>query len=260
MEAFYVSRQGTQEGPHPLTLILEKINTGYLRGEDFIFLSSKKEWILLSDFSETREPCQEAQRQRENTELSTVSAEEAPWFLLRKEEQLGPFTFGEILKQLRGGRVFEYEFVWTQSMATWQRIAECPAFQSENLENVNEEAPVKLGDKQKKFRRRDSRMGYWSTLVVHNHKKLWNAESLDLSVGGASVLLPKGSVDLGQVVVLHYRPTPEVPAFNIHCEVMSCSDFVGANEEKKDRVGLQFLSITKTLEAELKEIIQRRVA
>ncbi len=257
MQAFYVSRKGYQEGPHSLELIEDKILSGYLTSQDHIYDPSVNDWVLISKFKLTKGMSRRVSSQDEITQPLATLPPKTKWFLLRGESQEGPYEFNEIVEMLQSHKVYEYDYVWTSSMAAWERLSDCEHFQPEKLKPF-----LKLGHDgdQKQYRRRSARVELGSSMVLHNHKKLWNGAGFEVSIQGASIEVEGQSFRIGEMLVLHYRPSKMVPAFNAHCEVMSCRATNGANGTPKFRLGLKFIKVNTMARKALRELVAQKAA
>lgn len=248
MSVFYVSRQGKQEGPHSLQVIASKLNSGYLRSTDYIYDSAAKDWCLLNQFSSTKAHCKGAGD-------DSAGGEDA-WYLLRGDHQLGPYTYGEVIDLLQQKQAFDHDYIWKASMASWERVSDTEYFHPDFIvryqKNQGTKGPVH-------FRRKAPRVNLRSSLIVHNQRKLWNGDSFEVSQAGASIEVPKDHFIQGDVLVLHYRPSLEVPAFNVHCEIINIQD-TEKKEESKVRLGLRFIKVNNLAQKVLNQYLQQRAA
>jgi hypothetical protein len=253
VEVFYVSRNGHQEGPHSLELIEEKINSGYLAPHDHIYVANKKEWLVLIDYSETREFC----KKTVGVGTSKSSSDEQAWYILRGSDQVGPFAIGEIVNMLREKKAYEYDYVWSPQLSSWERISECHHFQPENLKGVIDSSH---NERDVFFRRRSARVEFGASLVVHNHRQVWNATGFELSAGGASIEVPKQTFRSGEILIIHFRPSKHVPAFNVECEVVTCVSSKKEGSQQSFRVGLRFLKINNNLRKVIDQVVAKGAA
>ncbi len=257
MEAFYVSRQGYQEGPHSLELIEDKIKSGYFSPNDYIYDAAGNEWVLLSRFKDTKETCKHLTKKDEITESLHVGPPENTWYLLRGDNQSGPYEYQEIAGMLQDKKAYEYDYVWSPSMTAWERVSECSFFQADKLKPFLK-ASKALDSKH--FRRKSARVEHGASLVFHNHKKLWNGTSFELSAGGASIEVEDKPFIQGEVIIVHYRPSKRVPAFNVHCEVVSCQGTKGPSGNEKYRIGLRFIKVNSVAQKVIRELVAQNAA
>lgn len=257
MEAFYVSRQGYQEGPHSLELIEDKIKSGYLSPHDYIYDPAGNDWILLSRFKKTQEVCTNLGKRNEVTEPLDLSPPENTWYLLRGDSQLGPYEYHEIASMLQEKKAYEYDYVWAPSMSAWERVSECSYFQADKLTPFLKSHQSK---ESKHFRRKSARVEHGVSLVLHNHKRLWNGNGFEVSAGGASIEIKGKPLLKGEVIVVHYRPSKKVPAFNVHCEIVSCQSYKDEGSSEKFRLGLRFIKINGVAQKVIRELVAQNAA
>ncbi len=253
MQAYFISRKGYQEGPHSLELIEDKIKSGYLDAQDYIYDSKSGEWTWLSRFSLTQPFFEKS----EITEPIDNSKFEENWYLLKDQNQLGPYSYQEIISMLLEKKAFEYDYVWTAGMDAWQRVSECAHFEEDKLKkhlanNKNIEPTH--------FRRRSARFDHVTSLVFHNNKKLWNGKAFELSASGASVQVEGQAFKKGELLLLHCRPAKEVPAFNVQCEVISCQKVKSESGSGLYRLGLRFVKINVVAQKAINKIAYNQVA
>jgi len=255
MQAYFISRQGYQEGPHSLELIEDKIKSNYLGPRDYIYDSKSGEWIWLSQYKPTKEYFENS----EITEPIDASIPENNWYLLKDQNQLGPYYYQELVTMLLDKKAFEFDYVWTSGMDAWQRISECVHFEESKLKsflkNNKVQCPVH-------FRRRSARFDHVTSLVFHNNKKLWNGKAFELSSSGASVQVEGQSFKKGELLLLHYRPSKKVPAFNVQCEVVSCQKMESEVNPKIEifRLGLRFVKINVVAQKVINDIVYNQAA
>jgi len=184
-------------------------------------------------------------------DLTSTSPEPVPqntadeeWFVLKWDNRYGPFTYFEMLKMLQEKSVFEFDFVWTKGMQTWQRVAEVAVFASNYIRKLQGDDK---GDKKDEifFRRRHLRTSFNGSIIVHDNRKIWKGESFEISEGGAGVVMFNSMALPGQTLYIHFKAGDNVPAFNAVCEVVS-KQYV---KDLKDpnapvRYGIKFLKIS----------------
>jgi hypothetical protein len=257
MAVFFISRQGYQEGPHSLELIEDKIKSGYLTPHDYIYDSKSGEWVLLSRYKETETACRSLIRNDEVTEAINQPTTDSNWYLLRDNSQSGPFDYREIIVMLHEKKAFEYDYVWCPAMSAWERVSESSYFQPDKM------APFldgKKGNDQKHFRRKAARIEIGASLVMHNNKKLWNGTGFELSAGGGSIEVSEQPFNKGELLMVHYRPSKAVPAFNVQCEVVSCKKNSSTEKAASYRIGLRFVRVTSSTQQVLRELAAKGVA
>lgn len=279
MSQYFVSHEGQQVGPFELQEIMNKVKSQQLSLLDYIFDEGKNDWVLLMehaelsqklrDFKPTLAPKPAPPRVPEvpnvpEAEMAKVkqSNPNAPeheiseWYLLKGENKFGPFAFTDVLKMLQQKAVFEYDFAWHPGMASWKRIAEIQPFQSESIKKLKS---GEMADVQEVFfRRRHRRMNYNGTILVHDNKSVWKGQGMEISAGGAGVLMENAMLVPGQTLYLHFKPCDGVPPFNAICEIVNKQFVEGVREKNATiRYGLRFTNISANTQQFLHEMSRK---
>lgn len=257
MEMYYVSRQGHQEGPHSLELIEDKLKSGYFATHDYIYDSKVNDWVLLSRFEPTKRFCEDLPKQDEVTKSVSNDSVEQVWYLLRGNQQSGPFEIREIVSMLQEQKAFEYDFVWSPQLGGWEKVSECSCFSQEKIQPFLQQ---KGNPAPSQFRRKTPRVEFGASLVLHNNRKLWNGTGFEVSSGGASIEVAKQAFKVGELVVVHFRPSKHVPAFNVNCEVVSCQKSKEPGRTDVFRLGLRFVKVNSTSNKVISELVARGAA
>lgn len=177
------------------------------------------------------------------------------WYVLKGENKYGPFTYLELVKMLQDKSLFEHDFVWYKGMQHWQRIAELKDFHPDTIQNLHQSEDFKASDVF--YRRRHQRASYGASLLVHNNKQVWKAESLEISAGGAALVLDHKDFQLGQILFLHFKPGDGVPPFNAICSIVSKKKL---DKNINVQYGVKFTSITYSVQQSINEYTRRSVA
>lgn len=261
MRVYFVSRQGYQEGPHSLEIIEDKIRSKYYAETDYIYNAKSGEWVWLSKFEPTAEVFSSIKNELKQDDRGKAKGyandnQSDIWYLLKGQNQFGPFHFQEIVTKLINKEAFEYDFVWSPGMMTWKKVSECNQFHESNLLPLVK----KVKGSSPHFRRKNERYEHGASLVLHNYKKLWNGKSFELSSSGGSVVIEGNSFNKGEIVLIHYRPSRMVPAFNVQCEVINCQKIEPTNNVDQFRVGLRFVKINEMAQSAIKHIAHQKIA
>jgi hypothetical protein len=265
MSRYHVSHEGQQCGPFVLDEILQKVKSAELTLMDFIYDESKSDWVLLmefpllatklKDFKPKAPPPQlkvdpdakahQAQLQKAVHASKLQSPKPlsehlvTEWYVLKGENKFGPFAFTDLLKMLQQQVVFEFDFTWHPGLSTWKRIAELESFSPENIEKLK--ATLMPEIEEVFFRRRHRRVDYGATVLVHDNNQVWKGQGIEISAGGASVIMEDSNINPGQIIHLHFKPFDGVPPFNATCEVMSKRSVEGVKDKVAPiRYGLKF--------------------
>jgi hypothetical protein len=253
MTGYYVSHDGAQYGPWSLDDITGKVKSSELTLLDYIWDDEKKDWIMLMDFSplhprfETLKPQTSPAAAPKLTNVAPAKADksvvdEREWYVLKGENKFGPFAYTEVLRMLQQKAIYEFDFAWYPGLETWKRIAEFNDFSPNRIRELQQ---TMTGIEQVFYRRRHRRVRYGGTILVHDNQTVWKGQGVEISAGGAGVLMENAMIVPGQTLYLHFKPGDGVPPFNAVCEVVSKKFEDGIRgKETPIRYGLKFLNIT----------------
>ena len=276
-DKFYVSHETQQMGPYSVDEIVAFVQSGTLSPLDYIYDESMADWILfmdhpaLSDRVRALKPKTPPKTDPKDDESvkhknevskkvvnhSSVDAEiikkfDHEWFVLKGENKFGPFSYVDVVKMLQQGVVYEFDFAWYEGMQGWTRVADLPAFSHEQLKLLKHSAVPEINDVF--FRRRYKRVKYGGTILVHDNAKVWKGHAVEISQGGAGVIMENALILPGQELYLHFKPGDGVPPFNAVCEVVSKQYVSGvANTGTPIKYGLKFKAISAETEKVIKE-------
>jgi hypothetical protein len=278
---YYVSHSGQQMGPYPIDEIVGLVSEGTLSPLDYIFDESKQDWVLfmehnlladkVKELKPRTPPKPENKANKANKETEEASGYTGPkinlpyplsefmkleWYALKGENKFGPFSYMDIVKMLQQSVIYEFDFAWHPQMDGWKRIAELEAFSKENIKKLKETAVPEIN--QVFFRRRHKRVAYGGTILIHDNRQVWKGQAVEISEGGAGVVMENSLVVPGQQLYLHFKPGDQVPPFNAVCEVVS-KQYVGAVRDPKASVkyGLKFKTISEEVESVLKDFTKK---
>ncbi len=138
-----------------------------------------------------------------------------------------------MIRMLQEKSVFEFDFVWCQGLEAWKRIAEIPAFYADAIRKVfdNTKANDTLF-----FRRHHPRNRYECEIIVHDNNRVWKGKAVELSEGGAGVIIENAMILPGQNIYLHFKPGIITKPFNVLCEVVSKRYMKGRDQGKYRRL------------------------
>jgi hypothetical protein len=257
---FYLSRKGEQVGPWSVDNILTKLESRELSWTDYLFDDSSKEWVLIMDHSKFSAafkswvqpgPIKESRPHTQPDPVLPKSSKNGrDWFILKDSNKHGPFDYLELVRMLQEKRLYEYDFVWSASLPQWQRIAEAEAFQAEKIKALQESSEKEI--QEVFFRRRYARVSYGASLLVHDSRSVWKGQGLELSPGGAGIVVKEANLTPGQTLFLHFKAGDGVPPFNAICTVVSkqyVENVEGSeSKEKAVRYGVKFTNISQSIQ------------
>lgn len=256
---YYVSHAGQQMGPWSEGEILQKLKTKALEWSDYIYDEAKTDWVLIMDFTPFASHYKaEKPSEKTNVVPLTNKKEEVPgekeWFVLKAENRYGPFSYVELIRMLQEKNLFEYDYIWNPSMTAWSRVAELEDFKPEKIRTLKDSGHPEV--QEVFFRRRHARAAYGASLIIHNNKKVWKGEAIEISAGGAGLKIENSDLQPGQTLFLHFKPGDGVPPFNAICTIVS-KQMPRGNGGPHPQYGVKFTSINRTVQAAIKEFTEK---
>jgi PilZ domain/GYF domain 2 len=275
---FYVSHSSQQMGPYAIDEIVNFVSEGTLSPLDYIYDEEKADWIVFIEHASLAEKVkalkpkappapaektdakvhklQTKKEKKADLALESASPVNHEWFVLKGENKFGPFVYTDVVKMLQQGAVFEFDFVWHQGMEGWHRIAELDDYSKDRLRQLKDSAMPEISEVF--FRRRFRRVNYGGTILVHDNKKVWKGTAMEVSEGGAGVVMENAMIVPGQELYLHFKPGDGVPPFNAICEVVS-KEYVSdlRNRTAPIKYGLKFKTLSSETQKFLKEYAKK---
>lgn len=252
MEKYFVAHLGIQKGPWTVDEIAEKLTQKSLMWNDYIYDEKNNDWILLLEFplftnlfnSSFKTPIKSANLKR----VQNDPVRDRSWYILKQENNYGPFSQLEMIQMLQSKTLFEFDFIWRHGLDSWKRLAEVTEYAPDRIKEIFEtmKNTPQSTDKEIFFRRKHARAQYGSSLLLHDRKKLFKAESFEISSGGAGFIAHDVQFELEKQLYLHFKPSDQVPAFNAICKVVNR---VG------EKYGVQFLHVSAAAKDKISKFI-----
>jgi len=250
---YIVHHLGQQKGPWSTEEIVQRLQKKELEWTDYVFDEQKRDWVMLLDYHAFADQFQKW-KQPTTPVASKPPPESAEWYILRDENKYGPFLYLELIKMLQEKKLFEFDFVWNRhKMESWKRISEIDDFQPGKIREVKEGGGPELKDVF--YRRRHGRAKYGASILLHNNKEVWHGHSMEVSAGGAGLVIESDEIQVGQNLFLHFKAGDGVPPFNAVCVIVSKYKTKG----KSVRYGVRFTSISQSIQQALKKFTDRKV-
>ena len=254
---FYVFHKGEQSGPLSLQEIATRVRAQTLDLNDYLYDEAAADWIFLAAHmmlspllagvtsSQTSAPAPQA-------EVATqIEGAPSEWFALRGDLRFGPFSFVEVIRLLQDKSLQDSDYVWHAGLKDWQTVSELPEFQPEAIRKLRDSG-LSIRD-EVFFRRRHARIPHNGSVLLHNNQKVFRGKGLEISAGGAGVVLETSALEVGKQVFLHFQPAAEIPSFNAVCEITSRRAVNSADVTAPTFYGVKFIKIesktTKAIEA-----------
>lgn len=251
---YYLSNNGTHVGPYTHAAILEKVEAQEQQWTDYVFDEAIGEWMMLlehPDFAAqlTRQmPQRPTSRPAQTISFNTMKDKE--WFVLKDGNNYGPFCQLELIQMLQEKALYEFDYIWHAKLPAWKRVAEVDEFNPDSIRSMKDSKDIEVAEVF--FRRRHARANYGASLIVHNNKTVFRGKALEISAGGAGVLIDCPNLQPGQSLFLHFQPGDGVPPFNVVCQVVSKSYVKGPHSEDSIKYGVKFTTLSQSARESIK--------
>ncbi|MBC7458015.1 MAG: DUF4339 domain-containing protein [Bdellovibrionaceae bacterium] len=237
MQKYFVAHEGIQSGPWTLDEVSLRLTQKNLDWNDYIYDEKNQDWILLLEFPALTALFNKSFK-NPISNLKPVLTQQDPlrdraWYILKQNNNYGPFSKIEMIQMLQSKTLFEFDFIWKQSLASWKRLSDVADFHPEEVRKVFETSAIDK-DSEVFFRRRHARSEYGCSLVLHDRKKIYKGQSFEISAGGAGIMIDHVVFEIDQQLYLHFKPGGSVPAFNAICRIVSRSG---------NKYGIRFMHI-----------------
>ena len=260
---YYLSNNGTHIGPYTLETVLKKIEHREHELTDYVYDEDRGEWLMLLEHPEfsgkvTNRPVTRP-TSSPVTDKNKSSLKDKEWFVLKEGNNYGPFCQLELIQMLQDKTLFEFDYVWHAKLPAWKRVAEIEDFAAEKIRAMSKSTDGELAETF--FRRRHARASYGASLIVHNNKTVFRGQALEISSGGAGVLIDNPDLQPGQSLFLHFQPGDGVPPFNAVCQIVS-KQFVKDNSSSKEpvRYGVKFTTLSQSVRENIKSYTTTKAA
>lgn len=244
-------KDGPEQGELSLDEIISRVRRGHLTAEDEICYSSANQWEPLSDCKDLQaEIIKFLNLDQENIK----SGKDINWYVLKADNCFGPFSYFDMISMLQKKELHEFDFIWREGIVTWKRIAETPDFSDSEIKFIMNV----LGYSEAFFRRKHKRVLYQAQILVHNNDDLFHGMSMEVSAGGAGVIINSPQLHVGDKIKLHFKPGGDLPAFNARCEIVS-KQFIDKVEgvNQPTRYGLKFIQIDSVIMKQLDQFSRK---
>lgn len=263
---YFLSRNGSHVGPYTFDDVLKRLSDREHTWTDYVYDDVLQDWIVLMEHPQFTERFNQgwarpAARPIPSSQSASSGEEnshrEKAWFLLKDENNYGPFSVLDIVQMLQEKSLYEFDWVWKHGMRAWKRLAEVDEFKPENIRSLRDS---KLDDVSEVFfRRRYARVQYGCTLIVHNNKRIFRGKSLEISEGGAGIIVEHNDFEPGQSLYLHFQPGNGVPPFNAVCSVVSKKWVSEDNQNPSVKYGVKFTSLSQAVRESIRDFTNTRV-
>jgi hypothetical protein len=164
------------------------------------------------------------------------------WYVLKGKNRFGPLMYLDLVRMLQEKSVFEFDYVWAQGLDKWKRIAELECFSCDHIRALFGQDGVDSVF----YRRSHPRARYETSLICHDNSSVWKGHTIEISEGGAGVIIQNAMLLPGQSVYMHFRPGALSKSFNVLSEIVSKRFMKGIREpEAPVLYGIKFVNIQK---------------
>ena len=176
------------------------------------------------------------------------------WFVLKGEEQFGPFTYGEVIKLMQNKLVFQFDYMWAVHLESWTSLSELPEFSADRLNRLVESSK----DTTVFEKRRHNRVQLKQPVYVHNEAQMWKGSIESLSEGGALILMENPVLLPGDSIHIHFKISEHTDK-SFNCDALILNKKMTDKRIQHDtslHYAVQFTELTDNGNKELKKIIQ----
>lgn len=123
------------------------------------------------------------------------------WYIARGNKKYGPYSIDEMIQLRQQRKVFEYDMVWKQGLRQWKALVQTEEFSAHAMA----ERALKAETCAVFNRRQWPRVRKEIALFVHNDTNLWQARTLNISMGGALIELNTPYLNPGDQIHIHFQ-------------------------------------------------------
>lgn len=256
MSTFYIASQGQQQGPFTLQEIEVKLLSQKLNWHDYIYDEQSEDWILLMEYAAFTHLFNKSfETPVKGKTISHVEADPAKqriWYVLKQNNNYGPFSKLDLIQMMQGKALQEYDFIWHEGMSSWKRLADVQEFSVKEVRLLFEKYHKnKDAGTVAFFRRKFARAKLETLAIVHDKQKIYKSVGVEISEGGAGLMIEGADFKKDQQIYLHFKPAHEVPAFNAICKIVS---------KKGNIYGVQFLKVSAAAKSQIANFTKKKSA
>lgn len=234
---WFVALDDKPLGPMSAKEIYEKVLTQDLSWTHLVWRAGMKEWMRICEVEIFQGVLPKAVAGKKNLELAPVKASSpnsvrantpppAPHvnvknrFLYFNESQFGPFTFDEVDRALRIGKIHGRVFIWQEGFVNWKRLDDVREFeeavtvsrkvrtQTENAKPASKEVSEPHVERRQE-KRTHPRKPLIARIVLAHENRVIVGMCRDISVGGMQVLTELIPEPVGSRIRLNVSPADE---------------------------------------------------
>lgn len=254
MSTYYIASQGQQQGPFTLQEIEVQLTSEKINWHDYIYDHQSEDWVLLMEYTPLTHLFNNSFATPIKPQLvkNVDPLKQRIWFVLKQNNNYGPFTKIELIQMLQSKTLQEFDFIWHEGLASWKRLSEVQEFSVSEIRFLFEKYKGKKDSSGDVFfRRKFARAKLQSSAIVHDKKKVYKSVGIEISEGGAGLLIEDAEFEPNQQIYLHFKPAGDVPAFNAICKIVS---------RKGQVYGVQFLKVSAAAKSQIASYTKKKAA
>lgn len=257
MSTYYIASQGQQQGPFTLQEIELKLTTEKINWHDYIYDDKAQDWVLLMEYAQFTKLFNNSFETPVKSNVKNLAdvdpLKKRIWFVLKQNNNYGPFSKVELIQMLQSKTLHEYDFIWHEGLPAWKRLSEAQEFSVSEIKFLFEKYKSKKDTTPETVfhRRKFPRAKLNSQAIIHDKKKIYKSVGVEISEGGAGLFIEDAAFEKDQQIYLHFKPLNEVPAFNAICKIVS---------KKGNVYGVQFLKISAAAKSSIAQFTKKKVA
>lgn len=251
---YFISHNGTQKGPWTLDQVGSKLSSKEITVMDYVFDDDSADWVIIMNYPPFESLMKDYSPFSTGSDITQNKVDKDEWFVLRGESKYGPFAYLDVVKMLQQKQLLEFDFVWNRKMPTWARISEASEFQHQSIKALKNSV---VGSQKDIFhRRKHARAEIGASILLHNNSEVWKGRSVEISFGGAGLIIPASNIQVGQDLFLHFKAGDEVPPFNAVCKIVSKSK----SKSNEYRYGVKFTNVSQSVQVAIKKFTDENAA
>lgn len=123
------------------------------------------------------------------------------WFVLQKEQEVGPHSLAEMVQMLQEKSLFRFDYAWKEGMDAWTPIADIPEFAETRLAKMIDSGELKDYTKLRRYSRLETHI----ELMFHNNKIYGYGTFESISEGGGLIHLENPVLLPTDKIMIHCR-------------------------------------------------------
>lgn len=174
------------------------------------------------------------------------------WFVLKGEEQFGPFSYSEMIGLMQNKFLFQFDYVWAAHLESWTSMSELTEFSVDRLSRLAEKSTDVFQ------KRKHPRVSVKQPVYIHNETQMWKGTVESLSQGGALILMENPVLLPGDDVHIHFKISEYLES-SFNCDAQVLNKRMTQKRIQHDtslHYAVKFTELTDGGNKELKKIIQ----